>query len=101
MITKEEYVARYKRWLSQPREIPIITIDEYKTLVERSTFKCPVNIDRRDCIGHECPTRLDDAWNDYYWECVESRKASNILYSIMKGRTMIHHDENQGWEVPV
>lgn len=34
-----------------------ITMDEYKSYIERGSFKCPKRWDHRDCAGHDCVKR--------------------------------------------
>jgi len=101
MQTREEWLARYEAWKSEPKYILKITVEEHKRYFELSKFQCPIGYDPKDCNGNPCPTRPDDIWEDYFLECIKARNARNHLLMVLDGSAVVQHDKHKGWEMPV
>jgi len=43
---------------------------------KKTSFRCPIGRNPKDCDGHSCPRRAEDPTDDHYSECVE------FLYSM-------------------
>lgn len=71
---------------------------EYKQILKTASFKCPIKRTLEECDGHPCPSRLNNAFDDYYNECLATLQARAVLREIREGILLV---DNPSYSVKI
>lgn len=101
IVTLAQYKSKHLQRLieeAKPKPPQIISPDEFKDLLRRTSFRCPKKHHMELCNGTGCPTRRDNPHDDYFDECVDSRSARLKIDKLAQGKIIVANN-HQGWEI--